>query len=154
MGPLCSGKSEVINSLDEIVLNFSVSTVYQLFEKVPAHIASNLWSQGHGILTYNPLSYGISLKDRVIGLTDSEQMLITMLFMNKLSKYEFSDKLQSLVIASNNDHISELFSVICDVTMSIYDSRHEYGENVRKFYSINRNMFFILISCILFSFLP
>ncbi len=122
VGPSCSGKTAYIKSLAEKLKSYSVTDVPQLYEKIPLESAISLWQNGHGSLPHNPLIYEISLKDRVIGLTDSEQMLILLLFSKKITFEEFAMQLDEKAL--KDTLMADLYDLLHDIALDLYRKTH------------------------------
>lgn len=95
-------------------------SVTHVFEKISVKSAISLWRYGHCTMNNNPTVYGISLSDRVIGLTESEQMLLTMVLVSKLKLSELPSKLG---LKSKSDPVMKrLFTILCDCLSDVVDS--------------------------------
>ncbi len=126
IGPQGSGKTTFVQSLNEPISEFVLEDTKGIVERIPVHVAVNLWSRGfsaeadlpeltrENITLLTTKFYGTSLEDRLNKMINTEQMLLTLLFSQEITMEYF---LKSIITVIPDNNQRQLF---VDVATDLY----------------------------------
>ena len=127
IGPQCSGKTIFVQNLGEPIAEFVLEDSPGIVEKAPVNYAIHMWSKDFTtedecpVITdadravMNTVYYGITLENRLSQMSNSEQMILTLLFNREITFGYFQEKVEGIIA---DETLRRTFIEVCS---EVYD---------------------------------